>query len=94
MADMLGAQGKQVTVVEMLQDMGRDMDKLARSMLLHRLVDHDVVVHTDTKVTKLTANTAFAQRNDHEAQSPIKTGVIAIGVVPDRELVDPLDKAA
>jgi 2,4-dienoyl-CoA reductase-like NADH-dependent reductase (Old Yellow Enzyme family) len=55
---------------------------------------NDDVVHTDTMVTDLIANTAFAQRNDHEAQFSIKTGGIAIGILPDRELVDPLERSS
>jgi hypothetical protein len=53
---------------------------------------NDDAVHTDRKVTQLTANTTFAQRNDYSVPFPIKTAVIAVGVIPDRQLVDPLEQ--
>ena len=68
-----------------IQENGRELPTQLR-------IDDDAV-HTDTKVTKLTANTAFAQRNDHEAQFPIKAVVVAVEIVPDRELVDPLEQS-
>ena len=52
---------------------------------------NDDAVHTGTKGTKLTANTAFAQRNDYSVLFPIKTAVIAVGVIPDCQLVDPME---
>jgi 2,4-dienoyl-CoA reductase (NADPH2) len=91
-ADLLASQGKKVSVVEMLPDVGGDMDLLARSMLLGRLQKHHVTIHTSTKVTRFTRNTAFAQQNDGEINLPIETVVMAVGVRPNRELVEALDK--
>jgi 2,4-dienoyl-CoA reductase-like NADH-dependent reductase (Old Yellow Enzyme family)/thioredoxin reductase len=92
-ADLLGAQGKKVTLVEMLEDVGGDMDPLAKSMLLGRLRGHGVAIHTHTKVTRLTEAIAFAQQDGKEAQFPIETVVIAVGVVPERELIEPLEES-
>jgi len=92
-ADLLASKGKQVSLVEMLPEVGRDMDTLAKSMLLRRLEDHAVVIRTDTKITAFTAKTVFAQQNDHGVQFPIETIVIAVGVIPSRELVAPLEQS-
>jgi NADPH-dependent 2,4-dienoyl-CoA reductase/sulfur reductase-like enzyme len=88
--DLLAGQGKQVVVVEMLPEVGADMDVLARSMLLGRLRTHDVTIHTGTRVTRFTRNTVFAQQNNHEIHFPIETVIVAVGVRPNRELADAL----
>jgi 2,4-dienoyl-CoA reductase-like NADH-dependent reductase (Old Yellow Enzyme family)/thioredoxin reductase len=90
-ADLLAAQGKQVTLVEMLPEVGADMDKLARSMLLKRLGKHGVEIHTGTRVTRLTAEAAIARKDGQETRFPIETVVMAVGVRPDRELADGLE---
>jgi 2,4-dienoyl-CoA reductase-like NADH-dependent reductase (Old Yellow Enzyme family)/thioredoxin reductase len=90
-ADLLACQGKRITVVEMLPEVGSDMDLLARSMLLRRLQKQNVIIHTSTKVTRLERDTVFARQNDREIQLPIETVVIAVGVRPNRELVESLE---
>jgi 2,4-dienoyl-CoA reductase-like NADH-dependent reductase (Old Yellow Enzyme family)/thioredoxin reductase len=85
-ADFLADQGKQVTLVEMLPDVGADMDILARAMLLGRLKKHGVAVHTRTKITGLTKNEALAQQDDSTIRFPIETVIMAVGVRPNRDL--------
>jgi 2,4-dienoyl-CoA reductase-like NADH-dependent reductase (Old Yellow Enzyme family)/thioredoxin reductase len=92
-ADLLASRDKTVTLVEMLPEVGGDMDLLAKSMLLGRLQGQNVVIHTSTKVTRFTRDMAFAQQNDCPIQIPIETVVIAVGVRPNRELVDALEQS-
>jgi 2,4-dienoyl-CoA reductase-like NADH-dependent reductase (Old Yellow Enzyme family)/thioredoxin reductase len=92
-ADLLASQNKRITVIEMLPDVGGDMDLLARAMLLGRLQKQNVTIHTNTKVTRLTRDTAFARQNDGEIQFPIETVILAVGVRPNRELVDALEQS-
>ena len=92
-ADLLASQDKRITVVEMLPEVGGDMDLLARAMLLRRLQKQNVTIHTSTKVTRLTRNTAFARQNDGEIQFPIETVILAVGVRPNRELVEALEQS-
>lgn len=90
-ADFLAAQGKQVTLVEMLPEVGAHMDSLARSMLLKRLRDRGVDIHTNTKVIRLEPDAAVAQADRRETHFPIETVVLAVGVLPNRELADRLE---
>jgi 2,4-dienoyl-CoA reductase-like NADH-dependent reductase (Old Yellow Enzyme family)/thioredoxin reductase len=90
-ADFLAAQGKHVTLVEMLREVGADMDALARSMLLKRLGEHGVEIHTTTRVTRLTPVAAIVQRDGQETRIPIETVVMAVGVRANRELADALE---
>ena len=89
-ADYLASQGKKVTVVEMLDDVGGDMDVLAKAVLMKRLKQEGVEIHTGTKVLRLTADTVTAQRGDEEVTFPIETVVMAVGVRPNRALPDAL----
>jgi 2,4-dienoyl-CoA reductase-like NADH-dependent reductase (Old Yellow Enzyme family)/thioredoxin reductase len=90
-ADFLAARGKHVTLVEMLPEVGADMDGLARSMLLKRLGGHGVEIHTTTQVTHLTPAAAIVRRDGQESRFPIETVVMAVGVRANRELADALE---
>lgn len=93
-ADFLAARHKRVTLVEMLPEVGADMDILARSMLLERLRARGVEIHTDTRVKRLTPSEAIAERDGREVHLPIETVVLAIGVRPNRKLADALAGSA
>jgi 2,4-dienoyl-CoA reductase-like NADH-dependent reductase (Old Yellow Enzyme family)/thioredoxin reductase len=90
-ADLLANQGKRVTVVEMLPEVGVDMDALAKAMLLGRLKNQGVAIHTCTKVTNLTKNKVLAERDDNAIFFPIETVILAVGVQPNRELAGVLE---
>jgi thioredoxin reductase len=92
-ADLLASQGRQVAVIEMLPDVGADMDLLAKSMLLGRLRKHNVTFYTNTRVTRFSSNAVFAQQDNQEIRFPIETVIIAVGVRPNRELADSLESS-
>jgi len=90
-ADYLAAQGLKVTLVEMLDSLGGDMDKLEKAMLMKRLREHGAALYTDTKVERFTKATAVAKRGDQEIAFPVETVVIAVGVRSNRSLVDAIE---
>lgn len=92
-ADFLASQDKQITVVEMLPEVGPDMDILAKSMLLGRLRNNHVKIYTSTRVNKLTRDTIFAQQNGGEIDFPVETVVLAVGMQPNRELAETLEQS-
>jgi NADPH-dependent 2,4-dienoyl-CoA reductase/sulfur reductase-like enzyme len=89
-ADFLASQGCKVELVEMLADVGGDMDPLAKAVLLKRLKQRGVAIHTSAKVMRLTSSAAIVQSGEQESSFPIETVVIAVGVRPNRELPDAL----
>ena len=93
-ADYLAAQGLKVTLVEMLDSLGGDMDKLEKAMLMKRLREHGAALYTDTKVERFTKATAVAKRGDQEIAFPVETVVIAVGVRSNRSLVDAIEGSA
>jgi len=90
-ADYLAARGVQVTLVEMLPEVGADMDVLAKAMLLGRLKKQGVAIHTSAKVTSLTKNEVVTEQNGALVRFPIETVVMAVGVRPVRELAGVLE---
>ena len=90
-ADYLAARGVQVTLVEMLPEVGTDMDALAKAMLLGRLKKQRMAIHTRTKVTRLTKNEALAQQDDKIIRLPIETVIMAVGVRSNRDLAGALE---
>ena len=93
-ADFLADRGKQVTVVEMLDAVGRGMDPLAKAMITRRLEQRGVTIHTTAKVTRLTETGATVQQENRELTLPGETIVMAVGVRPNRALADALSGTA
>jgi 2,4-dienoyl-CoA reductase-like NADH-dependent reductase (Old Yellow Enzyme family)/thioredoxin reductase len=92
-ADFLAAQGVQVTVVEMLDEVGGDMDPLAKAVLTARLRERQVKVQTSTKILRLTKTAAIAQKDEQEISLPLETVVVAVGVQANRTLPNALAKS-
>jgi 2,4-dienoyl-CoA reductase (NADPH2) len=74
----------------MLDDVGGDMDLLAKTMLTKRLKKQGASLHTRTKVARLTENTVIARQDGGEVTFDYETLVVAAGVRPNRELIDAL----
>jgi 2,4-dienoyl-CoA reductase-like NADH-dependent reductase (Old Yellow Enzyme family)/thioredoxin reductase len=90
-ADYLSALGIQVTLTEMLPEIGADMNALAKGMLLGRLKRQGVTIHTRTKITELTKNEAIAQQDEKIIRFPIETVIMAVGVRPNRDLAGAIE---
>ena len=74
----------------MLDDVGADMDALAKAVLTKRLAQRGVKIHTGTKIVRFTDSTAIALRGDSEMALPFDTVVMAMGMRSDRLLADAL----
>jgi 2,4-dienoyl-CoA reductase-like NADH-dependent reductase (Old Yellow Enzyme family)/thioredoxin reductase len=89
-ADFLASQGRHVEVAEMLDEVGSDMDPLARTMLTRRLAQHGAEMHTGTRIVRLSENAVVARRGGREVVFPCETLVMAVGVRSNRELPEAL----
>jgi thioredoxin reductase len=90
-ADYLASQDRHITLVEMLEAVGSDMDPLAKAMITKRLTQHGAKIYTNTKVVGLTDDTVFAQQGDQQLAFPYETVVLAVGVRANRELPEALE---
>jgi len=85
-ADYLSARGLKVTLLEMMEEVGGDMDILAKNMLLKRLSGRGVDIHVGTRVQRLTPDTIVAEKSGKEITFQAQTVVIAVGVESNRQL--------
>ncbi|MDD5038471.1 MAG: FAD-dependent oxidoreductase [Dehalococcoidales bacterium] len=83
----LAMQGKTVTIVEMLDDVARDINNMSRTCLLRNLAERKVRILTKHKVREFRRNGLVAQGPDGE-DSFIKadTVIMAFGVQSDNAL--------
>jgi 2,4-dienoyl-CoA reductase-like NADH-dependent reductase (Old Yellow Enzyme family)/thioredoxin reductase len=82
-AEFLADQGKQVTVVEMLDDIAVDVGALTRALLLDRMAEKKITVLTKSKVREITADGVVIEKEEGtEEITGIDTVVFAVGSKP------------
>jgi 2,4-dienoyl-CoA reductase-like NADH-dependent reductase (Old Yellow Enzyme family)/thioredoxin reductase len=64
MAEQLARQGSQIVVVELLEELARDMEPITRKMTLKRLEAFPVELHTRTRLMRLENGEAFVVSGD------------------------------
>jgi len=86
-AEFLAEKGKRVTVVEMLPEVGADMELITKLFLLGRLARSGVVTLTNRKVDAITERGVQAGGELLEADSI----VVAVGLKPEKGLAEALE---
>ena len=89
-ADFLSARGIRVVLVEMLEEVGTDLDPLPRTMLLKRLEKQGVGIHTGTRILRVGPGEAVVKKEGERARLPCETLILAVGVEPNRQLAEDL----
>ncbi|MDP8206899.1 MAG: FAD-dependent oxidoreductase [Candidatus Electryonea clarkiae] len=83
-AEYLADKGKDVTVVEILDEVAGDMEPITRKLLLKSLKSKDVVIRTKTTIQGILKGTVSAKsKNGDLILGEFDTVVIATGVVPE-----------
>ena len=81
-----------VTIIEMLSDIGRDMEMVTRKLNLMKLKKHNVPIYTNAQVTEIEGtNLHMTQTNGTEKEirlEGIDTYVVATGMKADTTLAD------
>jgi len=95
-AELLSQQGKEVTIVEVLDDIARDMDRINRLSLVMALEDLGVRIITKTRVESVTDQGVWVDCLGEKELIPTDGIVIAVGSKPRSEDVDKIlrDKVA
>jgi len=70
-AEQLARQGSRVAVVELLEDIARDMEPVTRKMTLKRLEGLPVEVHTRTRLVRLENGEAFVMARDADQETSL-----------------------
>jgi len=92
MADHLAANGHEVVVVELLEDIARDMEGITRTMTLTRLAALPVTIHTKTRLLRMDGKEAIVHINEREAETSLGTFDSVIVSVGHRPF-DPFSEA-
>ncbi|SHF93053.1 2,4-dienoyl-CoA reductase [Caldanaerobius fijiensis DSM 17918] len=91
-AEFLADQGKQVTLIEMLDDIAVDVGSLTRGLLLNRMVEKKITMLTKSKVREILTNGVIIEKEDRtEEITGIDTVVIAVGSRPKNELLKSIE---
>ncbi len=84
-----------VTIVEMLEDIGRDMEMVTRKLNLVKLEKHNVPVYINTQVTKIEGSTLYMiQTNEIEKKimlEGIDIYVVTTGMKADKILANKIE---
>ena len=95
-AEYLAAQGRSVTVVEMLPQLAKDMEWCARVLLLRRMASLGINLRPGNEILSIGADNAVTVRNGkgrEETLSGFDTLVVAVGCRPDNALFNELSAA-
>lgn len=94
-ANTLVDYGNKVTIIEMLEDIARDMEMVTRKLNIIKLRKFNVQIYTNSKVTKIDGDKLyFIQTNGSEKEiiiENIDVFVVATGMRPNKELVEKLE---
>jgi pyruvate/2-oxoglutarate dehydrogenase complex dihydrolipoamide dehydrogenase (E3) component len=96
LAEHLATMGHEIVVVELLEDMARDMDQLTRTMMLKRFAELPVAVHTRTRVLDMTAGEARVRderTGEERSLGFFDTVIVAVGQASYDPLSEPLRAA-
>ena len=79
-AEFLATQGKQCVVIEMLEEVARDMDPLSRKLLMKRVGSLPVEIHTKTRLVRIDDGQAIVETAGEERNlGPVDAVVVSVG---------------
>jgi pyruvate/2-oxoglutarate dehydrogenase complex dihydrolipoamide dehydrogenase (E3) component len=93
-ANTLTDHGNKVTIVELLEDIGRDMEMVSRKLNLMKLQKNGVPVYTNTKIVLVEGSAAILQKQNEEQEiriEDINIYVVAAGMHSEKELLSKLE---
>jgi len=91
-AEFLSQKGCQVTVVEMLEELGKDMEWTTRALLLKRLATANITTILSTKVEEIREGRALARNQEKELWLEGDTIVLALGSQANQEVLKNLQR--
>jgi len=84
-AEFLGEQGKEVTIIETLHEIARDMPQIAKIPLTYALENNGVQILTNASVLTITQKGAWIKHGKKERLIPVDTIVFSVGSEPNYE---------
>ena len=93
-ANTLVDYGNKVIIIEMLDEIGRDMEMVTRKLNLMKLQKNNVLVYTNKKVSFIRNSSAMLKSKnvfDDFWVDKIDIYVVAAGMIPDKQLIEKLE---
>ncbi len=91
----LGKQGKQVTLVEMVDSVAWDVEPLTQITLLEMLAEQRITVVTGHKLVEVNDEGAVIMDRDwNKTQLPADNVILALGRIPNKEILEHLSNTA
>jgi pyruvate/2-oxoglutarate dehydrogenase complex dihydrolipoamide dehydrogenase (E3) component len=92
-AEFLAQKQYEVTVIEMMPELANDMEPINRRILLDSLEQHQVNMRVGKKIVEVNPKGAIVEDMVSGERQLIEADrfVLALGSVPDRDLVDKLE---
>ncbi len=89
-AELLAERGLEVTVVELLDGIARDMEPITRTLLLRRLETLPVTIHTSTAVRAISPDGVVLEAEDGRRIElpPVETVIYSVGTRAENALAD------
>ncbi len=89
-AELLAERGLEVTVVELLDEVARDMEPITRKLLFKRLETLPVTIHTSTAVKEITPTEVRLETSDGSVLDlpPVATVIFSVGTRPVNTLAE------
>lgn len=91
-SEYLATKGKRITVVEILNEIGMDMEPSIRKMIIKELKDFSVTFYTNSHIERLEEGRVLLQTPEGQISIQADSLVLAVGYKPDQELAGYLKK--
>lgn len=92
-SELLIAKGHEVTVVELLDEVARDMEMITRKLTMMRLKDKPIKIMTGSKISRFDDGMATISDTTGQQQiGPFDSLVVAAGTRPNRQLAQALNE--
>ncbi|HWR22833.1 MAG TPA: NAD(P)/FAD-dependent oxidoreductase, partial [Feifaniaceae bacterium] len=93
-SEYLTEQGKKVTIVEMLDEVAKELGMLRKPFAFQYIKDHSIAVYTGATCTEIRDNSLVIEQNGEKKEiKGIDTVVMATGAKPYHAVTDILDEA-
>lgn len=92
-AEFLAENDKEVTIIEMLDEIAKDIGPARKSFMMEHLTDHNVRICTDSKCLEINENSVLIDNKGNiEEIDDIESVVIAAGVKPNNSITEYLEE--
>ena len=91
-AELLSATGKEVTILEMLEEVGRDTVSVLREAVKERLKKAEVIIKTKAEVVEITSQGVRVKQGRKVTLLEGESVVLACGMSPNQDLKGQLEK--